>query len=492
MIEQLLNRDYVLEIAAAVSEGLRDPDKVTRAAPDEQRRGPVPAEPLAGISHAELAQMGEALSEVRELKPVLTRRRNGRPPKPEREELMKDDLAYIPRDPLLSLVQSAVEEAVETYQPEAIAEPHPPEQHDDRRAGQPLPAVTARTFKDVPLEPGTRAWKRFEVATGGWVWLSDPRWALALAHNLWTKATQDVAKFVAKPQVVKIDNDAQIFLVSDWGTGLDRARRVSDQIATHLRTNPRRQKIVVHLGDVYYSGTDREFEQRFLGCWPVALGDNVLSFTLPGNHDMYSGGHAYFARALRDPRFNRQGGCSYFALENDHWQILGLDSAYEDEGLHGDQAKWARDRIEQRPPGSGTILLSHHQPFSAHSSGVINKVLRNKIGPVLETKRVDAWFWGHEHRCIVYGPEQVGHATLPFSSCIGHGGVPEYLVMQEGMTRPAPWRYEYLKKNSTDLQPWGTFGFAVVDIDGARTKVRYIDENGRQHHTVDDLRRSGP
>lgn len=491
MIEQLLNRDYLLEISAAIAEGLRDPDRITHAAPDEKWRGVDDVDPLAEFSRADLGEFGEALGEVREVKPVLSRRKAGRPPKTGSEIPAKDDFAYIPRNPLLSIVQSAVEEAVETHQPEAISSPSA-QDDDDRRVARPLPAVTERTFIDAPLlDPGRRMWKPFEVATGGWVWLSDPRWALALAHQLWTKATNDAAPFVAEPQVVKIDNDAQIFLVSDWGTGLERARRVGDHIAAQMRKNPRRQKVVIHLGDVYYSGTKREFDERFLGCWPVVSPDQALSFTLPGNHDMYSGGHAYFEHALRDPRFDRQGGCSYFALENEHWQIIGLDSAYEDEGLHGDQAKWAQSRIGERPTGSGTILLSHHQPFSAHKSGVINKVLRTKIVPVLQTGRVDAWFWGHEHRCIVYGPGRIGRTTLPFSSCIGHGGVPEYLVMEEGMTRPAPWVYEYLTPNTTNFQPWGTLGFAVIDLNGPTSRVRYIDETGHEHHTIDDLRRTG-
>jgi 3',5'-cyclic AMP phosphodiesterase CpdA len=424
MIEQFLNRDYLLAIAAAVAEGVaREAErKKSRNRQSDQRRGPTTIDPLAEDAPNELAEFADALREVPELKPVLRRKSSTRPPRPRpsQTELQKEDSVYIPRDPILSIIQSAVEEAVEEYQPDAIDEP--PSAPDGRRAGRPVPTITDRRLRDADLvvTPGRRVWKPFEVATGGWIWLSDPRWVFSKAHELWRDATDNFAPFVAAPRTVTIEDNSQIFLVGDWGSGLERALRVRDQIKREMVQSAGRQHVVIHLGDVYYSGTDREFTKRFLDPWPVASAADALSFTLPGNHDMYSGGHAYFDRALTDPRFAHQGGCSYFALRNNFWQILGLDSAYEDAGLHADQAKWARSAILDQPDSMGTILLSHHQPFSAHEKG--NKVLRDKIAPALETRRVDAWFWGHEHRCIQYGPTTVGRNPLGFSSCLGHGG----------------------------------------------------------------------
>jgi hypothetical protein len=64
--------------------------------------------------------------------------------------------------------------------------------------------------------------------------------------------------------------------------------------------------------------------------------------------------------------------------------------------------------------------------------------------------------------------------------------------MKEGKTEPAPWAYEYLKVNSDNFQPWGTFGFAVLELADAKMSVRYIDENGKQHHTVPNVPRVRP
>jgi predicted phosphodiesterase len=328
-----------------------------------------------------------------------------------------------------------------------------------------------------------------EIAKGKWVWLSDPRWAYSKICELWRDGYRGYADFVDDPSTVDLENTARVFLVGDWGSGLDRAQKVASQMRQELRKGGGRQQIVVHLGDVYYSGTKREFERRFLKWWPVDEGSGVLSFTLPGNHDMYTGGHAYYATGLADRRFERQNGCSFFALRNHHWQLLGLDTAYEDSGLHGRQAEWARKLIQDAPRGLKTALLSHHQLFSAHESGA--KTLQEKVEPVLETDRVDARFWGHEHRCIQYdATEWEGH-RVGFASCIGHGGVPEYLVMKEGETKPKPWVYEYLKQYGTGLQPWDTFGFAVLELNDATLRVRYIDEDGNPHHEVPDVTNAG-
>ena len=53
---------------------------------------------------------------------------------------------------------------------------------------------------------------------------------------------------------------------------------------------------------------------------------NVFSWTVPGNHDMYTGGHGFYHMLNKDNRFIGQNGCSYFLLENDYWQIFGLDT----------------------------------------------------------------------------------------------------------------------------------------------------------------------
>jgi 3',5'-cyclic AMP phosphodiesterase CpdA len=477
VIEQFLNQGFLLAIADDTRVGLEQ----AAAERNKKVRGGHRRKPseLDKFTQEELEALSAELAAIPErARPSeLDERPDEVPP--------KEDYAFIPRDRMLSIVQSAVEQVVEERHPDAIVEPRAVR---GRRGGH-EPAVTNRRLKDVKLTSTSgkrRVWKQMEVAKGKWIWLSDPRWVQSKVCELWRDAARGYAEFVDNPPTVEIANDAQVFVVGDWGSGLERAQKVAKRIREELAKGGQRQQIVIHLGDVYYSGTKREFERRFLEHWPVDGSTDILSFTLPGNHDMYTGGHAYYATALADRRFERQSGCSFFALESDYWQLLGLDTSYEDAGLHGSQADWARKRIEQAPERLKTALFSHHQLFSAHEKGAAK--LQEKIEPVLATGRIDAWFWGHEHRCIQYDETEWKGHRVGFSSCVGHGGIPEYLVMKEGDPKPKPpWAYEYLTQYGDGPEPWDTFGFAVLELNNQKMRVRYIDENGKQHHGVRDV-----
>ena len=49
---------------------------------------------------------------------------------------------------------------------------------------------------------------------------------------------------------------------------------------------------------------------------------------------MYSGGHGFF-EMLQDQRFAKQNGSSYFLLENDDWQVFGLDTSFDPRDFRG-------------------------------------------------------------------------------------------------------------------------------------------------------------
>lgn len=470
MLAQLLNRDFILDMVRASERELR---RITANREAGLITGP-PSQ-LDEVSTEELLQLADLLAqsahreELAEPGVAPPAQVGEEPPPP------KDDYAYLPRDPLLGLFQSALEALVSDELP--IEER---KMLDDRRGG-PLPVVTDRRLTGIDLQlgaDGRRVWRAKEV--GHPKILSDPRWVLSLA-SMGKGLLRGRANFVNRPgEPPPLANNARIILFGDWGSGLPRARRIADRIWEQLNDPEaeRLQKHVIHLGDVYYGGEAREYRENFLGPWPVPLGArNVGSYTLNGNHDMMPGGHAYYGTALKDSRFSWQGGSSMFVLANDHWQFLGLDTAYEDGGLHGGQAGWIQ-RMRRAHPGRRTVLLSHHQLFSAYEPGAAT--LRRKIRPVLEEQEVDAWFWGHEHRCLAYR----NHEGVRFASCVGHAGIPEYLIKQS----PAPASglvYEYRKVYGTGWQPWNTFGFVVLDVDGPRIRIRYIDEDANMHWSTE-------
>jgi hypothetical protein len=487
MIAQVLNRDFVLKQAAAIRTGLAGA-VAERQRPGHERSG------LDELSDAELGELigelgvvddelgaeavqeqeggGEAY-EVRGMGAAL----GGAPP--------KDDYAFLPRSPLLSIVQTTIEEYVETQQPELLV--GQPLADESRGLGG-VPAVTDLRLAPAPLIGGAGERRRFgEMEVTDPKLFSDPRWLLSGVAMAWRAIRGRVNFNASPPPPIEIADDARIVVVGDWGSGIPRARKVADQMRAALDHPDAagRQRHVIHLGDVYYSGARSEYRKRLLGPWPVRRGEDIGSFTLMGNHDMYLGGEPYYDTCLADPRFAKQDGCSYFALRSRHWQLLGLDTGYEDGGLKDPQASWVRDRLaEARQPSEPgeaplrTALLSHHQLFSTHEGGA--QRMADKLTPVLEDAGgVDAWLWGHEHRCIVYD----AHLGVRFSSCVGHGGIPEYLPRGHG--EPAPL-YEYNAKFG-DGEPWNTFGFAILDLAGDRLSISYVNEDGDVHHRVDDV-----
>lgn len=230
---------------------------------------------------------------------------------------------------------------------------------------------------------------------------------LGWATVLFEKLTAGRKEPWREPTKVEMLEARHVALVADWGTGTYGAPIISDTL---------RQKgyeLRIHLGDVYYSGTETEVQERFLDVWPADEGGQV-SRALNSNHEMYSGGDGYFRRTLR--KFEQEA--SYFAMANEHWLLVGLDTGYDDHALAGRQAEWLRALVNDAG-GKKVILLSHHQPFSALERQ--GPKLVEAIGDLLGGRKIFMWIWGHEHRCVVY--EQHPNWDL-WGRCIGHGGMP--------------------------------------------------------------------
>ncbi|WP_244474596.1 metallophosphoesterase family protein [Methylobacterium sp. Leaf85] len=247
----------------------------------------------------------------------------------------------------------------------------------------------------------------------------------------------------AGESVVPIRTAARIALVADWGTGAEPAKRVLTAIADM------RPDVVVHLGDIYYSGTPVECRENFIRPIEAALGANrerIPVFALAGNHDMYCGGVGYYPMiAALNPGTLRQAA-SYFCLRSmdSSWQILAMDTGLNDYNpvrvsdaltyVEPDERAWHLRRI--REFGGRTILLSHHQLFSAFarigSSGTsaCNPHLLAMLAEFQVAGPIAAWFWGHEHSLDIYRP----FAGLGRGRCIGHGAVPVFA--EEGGRKP--------------------------------------------------------
>lgn len=282
----------------------------------------------------------------------------------------------------------------------------------------------------------------------------------------------------------RLPADARIALISDWGTGQEKDIKLLQQVK---KKDP---DVVIHLGDVYYSGTPHEVENYFYAIWQAVLdipkasrgeklaGTNVrpATFTLSGNHDMYAGGRPYY------DLIDRLGQpASYFCLRNDQWQLVALDTGYKDAipvmntamnrstSLQNTEVEWLGERLRQAD-GRKTVLLSHHQLFSAYDKFAgheVNKTLLDQVKSLLP--QVTAWFWGHEHDLIIYKRFEEGGNVL--GRCIGHGAIPVSVNEPVSETAAVPIEDIRLAKNSAG--PMIQNGYALLELQGPTAKATY-------------------
>src|SRR5262249_52771976 len=131
----------------------------------------------------------------------------------------------------------------------------------------------------------------------------------------------------------------------------------------------------------------------------------------------------YFGKAL--PMFGQQA--SYFAFENQHWLLVGLDTAYKDHSLNKEQLGWLATMLnDPARKKKKLVLLSHHQPFSLLENQGPNLISFLRL--LLDTGAIHAWYWGHEHRCVIYDRHPVWKVA---GRCIGHGGIPYFRDTEE-------------------------------------------------------------
>jgi hypothetical protein len=241
--------------------------------------------------------------------------------------------------------------------------------------------------------------------------------------------------------VIPFKAGATVAIMGDWGTGTPVAISLMQQMAWF---DP---DVVIHLGDVYYSGTPEECDRNFTAILNRTFDrSRVPIYNLAGNHDMYCGGVGYYGllTTLNPPPLPAQPA-SFFCLRSadQRWQFVAMDTGRTDRDpfdvtavlveIDPDEEDWLAARIAEFP--GKTILLSHHQFFSAlaqigpakpdGSLTAYNPNLDATYNRFLSAAKlgggaIAAWFWGHEHTLTVYEP----YRGLEKGRCIGHGAVP--------------------------------------------------------------------
>ena len=319
---------------------------------------------------------------------------------------------------------------------------------------------------------GTGKWQQF-----------DPGWIEAFAVYL-ESLLVGKRPFITAPQTVPIPNTVKIAMAGDWGTGEWRtpsnpapSTRVRQQI---IALKP---DVTIHLGDVYYAGTDDQEQQLLVDLWPAGPSG---SFALNSNHEMYSGGGSYFG-AIGKPPFEKQGGCSYFALENDNWVIVGLDSAHfsPEENLYvngilfnvnfpNEQNSFLMEKgVRAAQDGKKVIVLTHHNGLDdpgANTNALFDQVMNafpRIPGPAY-------WYYGHQHIAAVYKPTGAAGVRC---RCCGHGALPWGHASVLASSPNVAW-YENRPAQDPDMPQRVFNGFATITLDGANIQETFYDENG--------------
>jgi len=294
----------------------------------------------------------------------------------------------------------------------------------------------------VPWEDGTL------IGTSKYEQL-DPNWLLFVLNyainNVDPGSIYPFQQNTSEPATLSATSgsgDPTLAIIGDWGTGYYTDTNGADSPAERVITDlaSRQFDYLIHLGDVYYAGTELrpmpgEELDNFINLWPnQGVGRN---FTLNSNHEMYGDGYGYFTQALASNMpFSTQNGSSYFALTYGPWLVLCLDSAYYSDAENGrkfymdgaigtdsftQQTNW----LEGFRGHTGQIMvMTHHNPV-ALTTGFTNELF-NQVNNALG-KMPDVWYWGHIHNGIVYDQLYIGNTenSVPTKGrCCGHAAIP--------------------------------------------------------------------
>jgi len=327
-------------------------------------------------------------------------------------------------------------------------------------------------------------------------------WAASLINSLTTLIW---AKFGTTPRVAKLPDTVAIGIVGDWGTGFApkyKGRNPAQKVMQSLLAQ--KPDYIVHLGDVYYSGTPdnvtfvhaNEERDNLVRCWPRGRKPGT-SYALNSNHEMYSLGRGFFGNALADANFKHQAKTSYFLLQNAHWQVFGLDSAYASPDrstfmqgcLDPTQIAWLK---KVRDPRRRSIVMTHHNPLSVYGKGTYGLWAQLEQG--FKGRQPDYWYWGHIHNGIVYKcagrtPDArnatkarcIGHSAIPFGFAWGLTK-PQTLLAAAPGAQPTAFQpidtVEYFAHEQVPGSPYIKNGYGILRLSGAGISEEIYDEDG--------------
>lgn len=325
--------------------------------------------------------------------------------------------------------------------------------------------------------------------------------------------------FVTSPTSAK---PTRVWLLGDPGTGTPEQRQVRD---TYYKfTGSRHTDLWIMDGDNAMSrGEDSEYTAKLFKVYGEMLKKSVL-WTAYGNHDADSSN----ADTMTGPYFEQHtfpqngeaggvasGSEAYYSFDYGNIHFVILDSSESNRLVGGKQVAWLKKDLAANKK-EWTIVVMHHPPYTRgeeHSDKQRNmKEVRENFVPVLESYGVDLVIAGHAHcyqrSCMLNGHYGVastfkkGEMTVQGGSGrVDNGGAYEKDMKDKGFSGTVYMVVGASGKvggNATNhpamYSSMSVMGSLVMDFDGGRLDVQYIDIKGarRDSFTIKKINGTTP
>lgn len=355
---------------------------------------------------------------------------------------------------------STDEEAVQTY----LSYLHHRRAHAKIAQNPEIEAYVARQIQEYKF--GNPLWQQMFVQYFKYYWQYPYHKGGEPKYRSWQAA--DAGKGDLNYGVIKwrLPANARIAIVGDIGTGTDVAAGV---LWAALEFNP---DAILHVGDVYFSGTPFETRHRLVELVRSVAGkQGIPFFTVPGNHEYFTGAVS-FLRALDSGDLvtepSQQQSSSYFCLqtEDNGWQFLGLDTGYNGHYMNVPPA--AQQAVLQRlhlgavetPSGGDSHWPTKFNPYLSRPGDANLPVKDPTSAPPQVTLRPDEVTW-HQDKLAKFTGRSILLSHHQLYSALQQCGIGQKQLPQaDGSSQPDPSDFNRVWVN-TGL--WRQLGNAFGD-----------------------------
>lgn len=222
-----------------------------------------------------------------------------------------------------------------------------------------------------------------------------------------------LAAGLAAPNAFAQTSNLHFLVVGDWGQASERQRRVAGAMADIASRDQAR--FIISTGDNFYprgvsSVNDPQFENSFEDIY-AAPSLQTPWYVVLGNHDYEGSPNAEIAYSGRSARWRMpsrywaeemnigdQRATFYFLDTTPISRLSNAASLVPVLGTAGEareQLQWLQERLAA-DRSAWKIVVGHHPIFSSGNHGE-SPAVAERIRPLLERYRVQAYFNGHDH-----------------------------------------------------------------------------------------------